>query len=91
MKHCKAHNEKQIAVLCKGSTADSDSVCRGSNPCTAVADGMIPSAFVFSLAFSAYLWYHSLYLRYIRKTPDNTALPHSFGQLYPVPFCRISE
>ena len=28
--------EKLIAVLCKGSTADSDSVCWGSNPYTAV-------------------------------------------------------
>ena len=32
---CYNHHEKNIAELCKGSTADSDSVCEGSNPSSA--------------------------------------------------------
>ena len=32
---CYNHHVKNIAELCKGSTADSDSVCEGSNPSSA--------------------------------------------------------
>ena len=36
---CKGHS--QIAELCKGSTADSDSVCEGSNPSSAAKKPVI--------------------------------------------------
>ena len=46
----KPHN---IAVLCNGSTADSDSVCWGSNPYTAVKSSrIIPWGFFFSLTWT---------------------------------------
>ena len=36
-----------IAVLCNGSTADSDSVCRGSNPFTAAKKKQVPTGACF--------------------------------------------
>ena len=40
----------QIAELCKGSTADSDSVCEGSNPSPAATKVLKPQGFrTFSL------------------------------------------
>ena len=36
-----------IAVLCNGSTADSDSVCRGSNPFTAAKKKQVPTGTCF--------------------------------------------
>ena len=44
---------RQIAELCKGSTADSDSVCEGSNPSPAAKARASYDARAFSFAFHA--------------------------------------
>lgn len=44
------HERANIAGLCKGSTADSDSVCEGSNPSPAATKVLKPQGFrTFSL------------------------------------------
>ena len=42
---------RQIAELCKGSTADSDSVCEGSNPSPAATKVLKPQGFRTFLYF----------------------------------------
>ena len=62
---------KNLAELCKGSTADSDSVCLGSNPSSAAIEESLPSGRLFF-----YLWHRNYDLRsqtYDRSLPSPRA------------------
>lgn len=54
---CKFH----IAVLCNGSTADSDSVCRGSNPFTAAKKETSANRRLFLFLFHLLMLFQRLF------------------------------
>ena len=57
---------ENIAVLCKGSTADSDSVCLGSNPSTAAKKRQVLTCRFLSIA-KAMVYHHAAHVYLITE------------------------
>ena len=52
-----------IAELCKGSTADSDSVCLGSNPSSAAKKGAVSNANFRAFETALFICFEAKYIR----------------------------